>query len=180
MVGRWTVVLAAALVVAVAGRGEALLWCAAKSRRTGEVKEGKPVRLRTACQANELELDLAALGLQGPAGVAGAPGAAGEQGPPGDPGAPGLANVEVVEMQGNVIVTPSGSSTATAPCPGSKSILGGGFGIDNIGGATFTGIQSLVSHPVTTAPQGWTATMQATANDDWAVRAYAICADTAP
>jgi hypothetical protein len=47
------------------------------------------VTIREACRKREKQLDLAALGLQGPPGSQGAKGDQGLQGPKGDPGPPG-------------------------------------------------------------------------------------------
>lgn len=62
---------------------DALVMCGPK-RPDGTLREGAPIRLRTVCRANELQLDPVALGLQGPAGEQGPAGATGPMGPTGE------------------------------------------------------------------------------------------------
>ena len=62
-------VLVAAIVVAPQ-LANALVMCGPK-KPDGTLREGAPIRLRTVCRSNELQLDPVALGLQGPEGVAG-------------------------------------------------------------------------------------------------------------
>ena len=80
------------LVLLTVANAEALVLCGKVSKKTGEVREGTSIRLRTECKTSEIELDPAELGLQGPQGepgVDGEPGTPGEQGPKGDPGPQG-------------------------------------------------------------------------------------------
>jgi hypothetical protein len=67
---RRLLVLTIFVVIALSQQAEALVMCAPK-RPTGTVREGAPIKLRTACKANELHLDPVALGLQGPPGTPG-------------------------------------------------------------------------------------------------------------
>lgn len=91
----------AVVVVAslTAGHAEALVLCAAKGKGTAP-KEGAAPKLRTACKAKEVQLDPAALGLQGPQGPAGT------NGTDGAAGAPGISGLEVNSANsGDVIQT---------------------------------------------------------------------------
>jgi len=97
----------------------------------------------------------------------------------GVPGTPGLAGVEIVSVQGNVITSGLATSSATAPCPGTKKAIGGGHGIDNIGGGTFSALLTFTSAPVVNNT-GWSVSVTGQSSDDWAVRAYAVCATVAP
>lgn len=60
------------LVVAFSNAGAEVL-CARKTR-SGTVAEGASVKIRSTCRSNEIAVDAAALGLQGPAGNDGSPG----------------------------------------------------------------------------------------------------------
>jgi hypothetical protein len=156
-------------------RADALVLCA--KAKAGAVKEGAPLKLRTACTGKEVQLDPDATGLRGPEGPAGADGAPGS---PGSPGSPGLSGVEVVTQGGNVIIDNTlATSSGTASCPTGKKVLGGGISYVSFG--TFlVAPNTIVSQPVTTDPQGWTVAALAQNNDDWGVVAYAVCAATAP
>jgi hypothetical protein len=178
MMGRTMVVVAIAATMFWAGRAEALVLCA--KGKSGTVKEGAPLKVRTTCTGKEVQVDPDAAGLRGPAGTDGAPGAAGAAGADGAPGAPGLSNVEVVSQIGNMIINNTlAQSTATASCPTGKNVIGGGIRYVSFG--TFSTLPTgIVSEPVTTDPQGWTVSATAQNNDDWGVTAYAVCATTAP
>lgn len=76
------------LVLMTVANAEALVLCGKVSKKTGKVREGTPIRLRTECKTSEIELDPAELGLQGPPGV---PGDDGEDGADGTNGLDGLA-----------------------------------------------------------------------------------------
>jgi hypothetical protein len=90
----------------------AVVLCAPKVKKTGELKEGAAIKLCTACKSTELQLDPAALGLQGPAGQDGADGA---------PGSPGSSGVGVVVGDGPTVTQlANGTGTATASCPGAR------------------------------------------------------------
>ena len=84
--------------------------------------------------------------------------------------------VQVVQADGNtIIVSTVQQSTGTASCPSGKKVLGGGAEYQGIFAPSST--PSIVySKPVTTAPQGWTAQIEASSNEDWSVRVYAVCA----
>lgn len=175
MRGGMTVVMVAAAVMAAAPV-DALVLCAPTVRRTGQVREGAPLRLRTACTARETQVDPDANGLRGPQGAAGADGT---NGAPGTPGSPGLSGIEVVTQAGNAIISGYGNSTATASCPGGKKAIAGGHSYITYGPwNVYPWV--VVSQPVTTDPQGWTASAEGQANDDWWVTAYAVCANAAP
>ena len=170
MRGGWTLAVVAAL--AIAGTADAAVMCT--KAKKGAAKEGAPIKLRaTACLATEVEVDPVALGLQGP------PGAGGEQGNQGLQGPPGLSAVEVITANGDTVTTASGTSTATASCPGGKKVLGGGSSFVSLAGGSLSAQRIDESKPVTTEPQGWTASMTASVTDDWRVDAYAVCATVA-
>jgi hypothetical protein len=145
-------------------------------------RKGK-LRLRQdACTAKETQVDASELGVAGPEGPAGPDGAQGPEGPvgpQGPQGVPGLSGVEVVTAEGNVIISFTGVSSATALCPGGKSVIGGGVGMGFLIGSINS--QSVrESYPVTTMGQGWFGALEANVNDDWGARVYAVCADTTP
>jgi hypothetical protein len=176
--GRMAVIVVVATMVFPAARANALVLCA--KGKSGAVKEGAPLKVRTSCVGKEVQVDPDAVGLRGPAGAPGSPGADGAAGTDGTDGAPGLSGVEVVTQGGNVIINNTlEQSTATASCPASKKVLGGGIAYVSFG--TFlVPPNTIVSRPVTTSPQGWTVSALAQNNDDWGVTAYAVCATTAP
>jgi hypothetical protein len=62
------------------GVAHALVMCSPIARATGQIREGAPLRLRTACKPNESEIDPVGIGLQGPAGQPGDDGADGDDG----------------------------------------------------------------------------------------------------
>lgn len=167
------------VALAITTTADAAVMCV--KAKKGTAKEGAPIKLRTTCPVSEVQVDPLGLGLQGPQGAQGqqgAGGADGPQGPQGDPGLPGLSGVEVVTAQGNVVITSTGTSTATASCPAGKKVLGGG--------GTFVVIAGTVSEqrlddsrPVTTEPQGWTVSMSGNVSDDWRADAHAVCATVA-
>ena len=68
------------------------------------------------------------------------------------------------------------ATTVTASCPGAKRVLGGGGEFVPIVGTVLLW-EVRVSKPMTTAPQGWQYSVLADVNDDYGVRAWAICAD---
>lgn len=177
---RW--IVAGVVCLALAGTADAAVMCV--KAKNGVAKEGAPVKLRTACGAKEVQVDPVALGLQGPPGPQGDPGTPGADGADGavgvdgEQGPPGLAGVEVVTGMGTVVITPTGTSTATASCPAGKKVIGGGHTFVLIAG-TLTDQRVDESRPVTTDPQGWTVTMTGSASDDWRVDAYAVCATVA-
>ncbi len=86
-----------AVALAVLGfvtHADAMILCAKKDPRTGMMKDGADLHLRVACPAKEMQVDPAAVGLQGPAGPAGQAGPtgpAGAVGPAGPAGATGAA-----------------------------------------------------------------------------------------
>jgi hypothetical protein len=172
---------AAIVVVAIlmlAARTEALVLCA--KAKSGVVKEGAPIKLRTSCTAKEVAVDAAAAGLRGPAGAPGENGANGMDGVAGVDGAPGLSGVEVVTADGGVVISGLQLSSNTANCPTGKKVIAGGVAGVLIAGA-FTGGGVLESRPVTSGtPEGWFGSMLASASDDWHARVYAVCADVAP
>lgn len=79
----------------------ALVQCAKVRRSTGEIRDGTPIRLRAECKLSEVELDPAALGLQGPPGTDGVDGQPGSQGNPGPQGEPG--NWVVIDATGVLV-----------------------------------------------------------------------------
>ena len=78
-------------VIALASSADAWTLCAKKDRRTNAYKEGSPVKLRNVCRTNEIAIDPAELGLQGPKGDTGDRGPAGPKGDTGDQGPQGDA-----------------------------------------------------------------------------------------
>ena len=92
------VVIAILTLLVSSPSSDAIVLCAAKSKKTGDVREGTVARLRTSCKPNEAIVDPAAIGIQGPAGPvgpqgpggsAGAGGPQGPEGPEGPEGPPG-------------------------------------------------------------------------------------------
>jgi hypothetical protein len=83
----------------------------------------------------------------------------------------------VVQADGATIIAGSANSTATASCTAGKKVIGGSVEPQLIAGSFVAGPFVDVSHTVTTAPQGWTGSIRATASDDWFARVYAICAN---
>jgi hypothetical protein len=165
-------------VLMVAARADALVLCA--KAKSGVVKEGASIKLRTACTAKEIAVDADAAGLRGPAGAAGQDGAAGSNGTNGMDGAPGLSGLEVVTADGGTIIAGLQLSSGTANCPTGKKVVAGGVAGVLIAGA-FTGGGVLESRPVTGGtPEGWFGSMLASASDDWFARVYAVCATVAP
>ena len=135
------------------------------------------LRLRQdTCKAKETQVAASELGVVGPRGPQGDTGPTGDAG---QDGLPGLSGLEVVTAEGNVIITFSGVSSATASCPVGKSVIGGGVGM----GILFGSVSSQAvreSRPVTGDPQGWFGALEANVNDDWGARVWAICATAAP
>lgn len=72
---RWGILVVG--LAALAAPADALVLCAAKSKKTGEVKAGAVPRVRAACKTNEIALDPDAVGIRGPAGPQGPEGPAG-------------------------------------------------------------------------------------------------------
>jgi len=83
--------LLAALAVVLPIDADALVMCAKIKKSTGEIREGTPIRLRDECRPNEVEVDPATLGLQGPPGDPGQPGGDGTDGVDGANGLDGLS-----------------------------------------------------------------------------------------
>jgi len=156
--------VAGGTVVAPASADAAVVICQRKNK----------VRLRQdTCKAKETQVAASELGVVGPQGDTGPTGDAGQD------GAPGLSGLEVVTAEGNVIITFSGVSSATASCLEGKSVIGGGVGM----GALFGSVSSQAvreSRPVTSDPQGWFGALEANVSDDWGARVWAICATVAP
>ncbi len=84
-----SVIALAATLLGLPAHTQATVMCAAKRAATAVLREGAPIRLRTACRSNEVQVDPVSLGLQGPQGVPGPPGEPGATGPDGQPGAAG-------------------------------------------------------------------------------------------
>jgi hypothetical protein len=169
---RWMMVMLAVAVWGGNASAQTVVMCA--KAKGGTLKQGAPIKLRSACKANELKLDAAALGLQGPAGQNGQNG---QDGADGAPGTPGVSGVEIVLGDGAAVVDLSdGTGTATASCPSGKVVLGGGIEIvEDVGDVT--SVTKVESYPVTTTPQGWTGLLRGNSTEDWHLRAWAICAD---
>lgn len=166
-------IVAAMVAGVMAADAEALVLCAPVSKKTGQIREGAPLRLRTACTAKEQQVDPDATGLRGPQGTAGTPG------DPGTPGAPGLSDIEVVSQDGSAIISGYGTSSATASCPAGKKAVAGGHDFTALG--PWTVYPWVVeSRPVTSEPQGWTAAGSGQASDDWWIRTYVVCANATP
>lgn len=168
------VVVAGALALGTTN-ASALVLCG--KGKGGVVKEGSPLKVRSACTGKEVAIEPDAVGLRGPAGAPGSDGAPGADGPM---GAPGLSGHEIVEANGNAIISGTGVSTGTASCPPGKRVLGGGAELFAI---SFWVTKPTIeySRPVTSDPQGWTAsTSTGQNNDDWWVRVWAICATVSP
>jgi hypothetical protein len=183
MMGRTMIVLVVAMATtAFAGQGPTLVLCA--KAKGGVVKQGAPLKLRTACTAKEVAVDPDAVGLRGPAGAPGqngTDGTDGTNGTDGTDGAPGLSGLEVVTADGPTHISGVMLSSATASCPGGKSVIGGGVGGVQVGGGSFNQGGVLESFPITTSsPQGWFGSMLAQSSDDWKARVFAICANASP
>jgi len=163
------------LVFGLAAQAEALVLCA--KGKSGVVKEGAPVKLRTACTAKEVAVDPDAAGFRGPTGAAGTDGTNGMDGAA---GAPGLSGVEVVTADGTTVIAGLQLSSNTANCPAGKKVVSGGVAGVLVAGS-FTGGGVLESRPVTGGtPEGWFGSMLASASDDWFARVYAVCANVSP
>jgi hypothetical protein len=158
-----------------AGQGPTLVLCA--KAKSGVVKQGAPLKLRTACTAKEVAVDPDAVGLRGPAGAAGQDGSDCSDGAA---GAPGVSGLEVVTADGATHISGLMLSSATASCPGGKTVIGGGVGGVQVGGGSFNQGGVLESFPVTSSPQGWFGSMLAQSSDDWKARVFAICANVSP
>jgi hypothetical protein len=65
-------------------------------------------------------------GLQGPQGLQGSPG---PQGPQGAQGASGISGYERISSSTSTTLANNGQGSATATCPGTKKVLGGGCSI---------------------------------------------------
>lgn len=165
------------IVTVLAGaRADALVLCT--KGKSGNPKEGAPIKVRTACTGKEVALDPDALGLRGPAGPPGAAGTNGTDGAPGADGAPGFADIEFLTTPGNTV--PSATLAVSAinvQCTGGKSILGGGYAYGTGGGSFTTPPRNVVSRPIYTEPQGWAVSAEAVASGNWQIIGYAICAD---
>ena len=176
MRGRGAMAVVATLMLAA--QADALVLCA--KAKSGVVKEGASIKLRTACTAKEVAVDPDATGLRGPAGTDGQDGAAGANGMDGAAGVPGVSGLEVVTADGGTIIAGLALSSNTANCPTGKKVIAGGVAGVLIAGS-FTGGGVLESRPVTgSTPEGWFGSMLASASDDWFARVYAVCANVAP
>jgi hypothetical protein len=133
-------------------------------------KKGK-LSLRTdACKAKETLVPAADLGVTGPAGPQGDPGATGPS---------GVSGLEVVSELETIIQTGAVTTTVVASCPAGKRVVGGGGEFVPVVG-TVLSWEVRESKPVTSEPQGWQYTVLANVNDDYGVRAWAICAAATP
>jgi hypothetical protein len=175
---RGTVLLMAAVLM-LAPTADALVLCT--KGKSGTPKPGAPLKVRAACAGKEVQIDPDALGLRGPQGEEGPKGDGGPPGPPGGIGLPGLAGIEVVTTQGNTVASATlGTSAATASCPTAKSILGGGYAYSFPMGGQFTTFpRGVVTRPIATDPQGWSAAAEAVATGEWLILSYAVCASSA-
>jgi hypothetical protein len=179
MMGRMMMVVVVAMATAaLAGQGPTLVLCA--KAKGGVVKQGAPLKLRTACTSKEVAVDPDAVGLRGPAGAPGQNGTDGTDGTNGADGAPGVSGLEVVTADGPTHISGVMLSSATASCPGGKSVIGGGVGGVQVGGGSFNEGGVLESFPITSSPQGWYGSMLAQSSDDWKARVFAICANVSP
>lgn len=97
----WITLSLTAVVTTMSADAFALVVCSPVNRATGQAREGAPLRLRTACRTTEVQIDPAAVGLQGPAGAQGPQGESGPQGPAGDPGANGTNGVACWDTDGD-------------------------------------------------------------------------------
>lgn len=107
------------VVVVMASEAFALVLCSSANRATGQPREGSSVRLRTACKTTEVQIDPAAVGLQGPPGTQGPAGEQGRQGATGErgaPGADGLAGLSCWDRDGDATCDPSEDTTAPLGC----------------------------------------------------------------
>jgi hypothetical protein len=166
-------------VLMLAPTADALVLCA--KAKSGTPKPGAPLKVRDACAKKEVQVDPDALALRGPQGDQGPKGDDGPPGPPGAIGLPGLAGIEVLTAQGNTVAAATlSTSAATASCPTGKSILGGGYAYSFPSGGQFTTFpRGVVTRPIATDPQGWSASAEAVASGSWLILAYAICASSA-
>ena len=129
MKSRMLQLVMATLFVGIAATVDAAVLCS---------KANGSVFVRAQCNANEQQLDLAALGLVGPPGPAGATGPAGPEGPAGPQGATGPAGPAGPQGPagdlGSIYVrfserveTPINTyGTAVATCDAGDLVLGGG------------------------------------------------------
>jgi hypothetical protein len=163
-----------ALVVATAilgGRADALVLCT--KAKSGAVKEGAPIKLRTACTAKEVQVDPDATGLRGPQGPAG------QNGSNGTNGLNGVSGVEVVTANGGTVISGLNASLAIALCPEGKKAIGGGVSTVLIAGSwTTRGVTA--SRPDTSMGEGWYGEVVGQASDDWYAVVHAVCANVVP
>lgn len=181
MKSRMLLCVMAILFIGIASSVDAAVLC---SNASGSVF------VRALCRANEQQLDLAALGLVGPAGPAGAmgpagpagpQGATGPAGPAGPQGATGAAGPEGPQGPagnlGSIYVrfSPSVSTpintygTAVATCDPGDLVLGGGH---NTGAAVVT-----VGRSFPDTPGSWTASV-VSPNVAIGWSAVAVCLNT--
>ena len=127
-------------------------------------KKGKLSLRSDACKAKETLVPAADLGVTGPPGAA---------------GPAGLSGLEVVSDQAAITQTGVVTTTVVANCPSGKHVIGGGGEFVPVVG-TVSLWEVRESKPITSDPQGWQYKVLADVNDDYAVRAWAICANVAP
>lgn len=114
-------------------------------------------------------------GPQGPAGPQGPQGLAGPQGLQGPQGSSGLSDIEMVYSTSPLDNAPF--VAILLPCPSGKQVISGGFDIMSPGGGAI--------EIVTSAPYnfGWHVRARTSANyqnQQWQLRAFALCATAAP
>lgn len=84
----------------------ALVMCGLTDRSTGELREGAPIRVRSACRSSETQVDPIALGLQGPPGESGPAGADGLAGAPGTAGRDGIDGIACWDLDADFTCDP--------------------------------------------------------------------------
>jgi hypothetical protein len=114
-------------------------------------------------------------GDQGPQGATGPQGPPGPTGPAGPQGAPGISGRTTIVRN---VVVPAGEGDwgVEAFCPFGKSILGGGYTIDQDGVNEFTGSYPVVSLNPQAIPDRWEVELGRDEDVDVSVTVFAVCA----
>jgi hypothetical protein len=179
-------VMASIAVFIALGGGAYALSLGKGSVRSKHIKAGAVTSAKVADDSligsdideDTLQVPRGEAGPRGPKGDAGNPGV---QGPAGPQGPPGLSGVQVVSATSSF--NSSSSKTATANCPGGKTVVGSGA---SLGGFYTSGSSNnTYSEVVVTAIDVGTGSVLVRAHEpdawsnSWSVTAEAICANVA-
>jgi hypothetical protein len=122
------------------------------------------------CKPNESPLDWSIQGEPGPMGPPGPPGPEGPEGDPGSPGERGGYGRETVREA--TALDGVDHKQAVVECPAGKVVLGGGVWL-----STTSGVVAASNFPLSNTPWFADAYEVDPSVGDWALTAYAICAD---